>query len=271
MNASMGRQGARVAGVARTAGFAGGLLALVPAAAHAHPDDVPAGFEEGDATDAGSDIDRFVVHLSLDLASWLRQTPWPRAGAGPVGARDDIGFVGFQRFGFGFGIGRGFRDKYVVGMHLEYGISRGIQRTPIEVDNPRAIEFSAMPYAEILFAPKHIVRPFVMARAGVGGALVSLDGRSPVERPDSSASLIMPTFGMGLGAHAFVGKDISVDGLFTVDHRWEYARLDGGISGTTELVAAPSVDPDVVQMQAGHQAFGRRVTVSLGISVSRWF
>jgi hypothetical protein len=188
-----------------------------------------------------------------------------------VGTRDHIGFVGFRRFNFGFGIGRGIRDTVVLGVHFDYGISRGIQRTPVEVDNARAIEFSALPYAELLLVRKHIVRPFLLARAGLGGSLVALDGGSPIDRPDSAMSLLMPTVGFGLGAHGFVSEDISIDGLFTVDHRWEYARLRGGLSGVTELVAAPTTNADVVDMQAGHQSFGRRFTIALGIAVSRWF
>ena len=111
-------------------GFAALAVATAPALASAHPDDVAAGFESGDVSDSGSDVDRWRAHLSLDLGSWLRQVPWPRVDPGVVGTRDDIGFVGFQRFGFGFGLGRGFGDMFVVGMHFEYGISRGIQRTP---------------------------------------------------------------------------------------------------------------------------------------------
>ena len=81
----------------------------------------------------------------------------------------------------------------------------------------------------------------------------------------------MPTLGLGLGAHAFVTEDVSIDGLFTVDHRWEYARLKGGLSGATELAIEPTTDPDLVSMQAGHRPFGRRFTIALGIAVSRWF
>jgi hypothetical protein len=238
-------------------------VALVPTAAAASDDD--------DVSDSGVLVDRWRVHLEADLASWTRQAPWPRDAAQSPGTRDVIGFIGFRRFGFGFGFGRGFRDTIVVGVRGTYEISRGVQRTPFPVDGPRAVEGHLQPYLEFLFVQKHIVRPFAMVRAGIGGALVALDGGSPVDRPEASATLITPSVGVGLGAHAFVNDVVSIDGLFTVDHRWEYMRLKGGLQGAGDIVATPPASPEELQMRAGHQPFGRRVTVALGIAFSRWF
>lgn len=240
-----------------------GWLSLAPSVAVASND--------GDLTDAGADVDRWRVHLDVDLASWTRQAPWPRDAGGSPGTRDVIGFIGFRRFGFGFGIGRGFRDVLVVGIRGSYEISRGVQRTPYDVDGPRAVEGHVMPYAELLFVRKHIVRPFAMIRGGIGGALVALDGGSPVDRPKAAASLITPTIGIGLGAHAFVTDLVSIDGLFTIDHRWEYMRLKGGLAGAGDLVASAPSSADDLEARAGHHPFGRRLTVALGIAVSRWF
>jgi hypothetical protein len=221
-------------------------VALVPTAAAASDDD--------DVSDSGVLVDRWRVHLEADLASWTRQAPWPRDAAQSPGTRDVIGFIGFRRFGFGFGFGRGFRDTIVVGVRGTYEISRGVQRTPFPVDGPRAVEGHLQPYLEFLFVQKHIVRPFAMVRAGIGGA-----------------TLITPSVGVGLGAHAFVNDVVSIDGLFTVDHRWEYMRLKGGLQGAGDIVATPPASPEELQMRAGHQPFGRRVTVALGIAFSRWF
>ena len=238
-------------------------VALAPATATATDDD--------DVSDSGVLVNRWRVHLEVDLASWTRQAPWPRDAALSPGTRDVIGFIGFRRFGFGFGFGRGFRDTIVVGVRGSYEISRGVQRTPFPVEGPRAVEGHLQPYVEFLFVQKHIVRPFAMVRGGIGGALVALDGGSPVDRPDASATLITPSIGIGLGAHAFVNDVVSIDGLFTVDHRWEDMRLKGGLSGAGDLVADAPASPEELQMRAGHQPFGRRLTVALGIAVSRWF
>lgn len=238
-------------------------IALAPAVAAADGDD--------DVSDSGVLVNRWRVHLEVDLASWTRQAPWPRDAALSPGTRDVIGFIGFRRFGFGFGFGRGFRDTIVVGVRGTYEISRGVQRTPFPVEGPRAVEGHLQPYVEFLFVQKHVVRPFAMIRGGVGGALVALDGGSPVDRPEASATLITPSIGIGLGAHAFVNDVVSIDGLFTVDHRWEYMRLEGGLTGATDVVTDAPASPEELQMRAGHQPFGRRFTVALGIAVSRWF
>jgi len=111
----------------------------------------------------------------------------------------------------------------------------------------------------------------VMVRGGVGGALVALDGSSPIDRPRAAMSLLTPSVGIGVGAHAFVSHEVSVDGYFGVDHRWEYMRLRGGFDGTTDLVGEPPSDEAELEMRAGHHPFGRRMHMALGIAVSRWF
>lgn len=216
-----------------------------------------------------SDLNRFRAHLGLDLVGLIRQTPWPRFGAGPVGPRDDAAALGYRRLGLGFGLGRGFADVVVIGVNFEYEITRGLTRTPWEPErSPKAIGFSALPYAEFMMARHKLVRPFFMVRAGVGGSIVTTDGSSPLEhRAGDTLSLLHPSIGAGLGAHAFLSPDVSLDGMVSFDHRWEYAR------GPRALPDPSSATMDTTAFVRGgrHDAFGRRFHATLGLAVSRWF
>lgn len=226
-----------------------GLAMLGPAPAVAAPD--------------GSDTNQWRVHLGGELASWVRQVPWPRVAVGPSGSRDHFRPIGYQRLHLHTGIGRGFRDRFVVGMRLDYEISRGIQRALDPGAEARAITVDAMPYFTFMLEDKNIVRPFVSVRAGLGGGLLTITDPSPLDRPQRSSSLLYPVLGLDLGAYAFVSHNVSLDGTVSVEHRWEYLR------GTT-----PSTVPEGTRMfeaAAGHQSFNRRYVTSIGLAVSRWF
>jgi len=211
----------------------------------------------------GSDTNRWRAHLGADLGSWVRQTPWPRHLEGPVGSRDHFGFLGFGRLRLGMGLGHGFRDYFVAGLRLDYEISRGIQRSLVPDGDVRAVTMTAMPYLTVMFDRKHVVRPYISLRAGMGGGLLTVIDPSPLDRPERASSLLFPAIGLDLGAHAFVSSEVSLDGMVSVDHRWEYLR------GTTpsDLPAGASE----VQADAGHQSFGRRFNTAIVLAVSRWF
>lgn len=211
----------------------------------------------------GSDTNRWRAHIGADLGSWVRQTPWPRQPDRIAGSRDHFGFIGFRRLRLGLGMGRGFGDLFVAGVRLDYEISRGIQRSLAPDGEARAITIAATPYLTVMSDPKHVVRPFVSLRLGAGAGLLTVLEPSPLDRPERSSSLLFPQFGVDLGAHAFVSPDVSLDGMLSVDHRWEYLR------GTT-----PSGLPDDAiqfERQAGHQSFSRRFNTSIVLAVSRWF
>jgi len=217
-----------------------------------------------------SDLDRFRAHFGLDLVGWVRQTPWPRFVEGAPGPRDDAAALGYRRFGLGFGLGHGFADAVVVGVRFEYELTRNLQRTPGEAERaPKALGFSAMPYLEIMLARREaFVRPYFMVRGGVGGSIVTTDGSSPLENQlGSTFSLLHPSLGAGLGAHAFITPEVSLDGAFTVDHRWEYARGPGALPNPEAV--AMGIEP--VQRRGRHDAFGRRFSSALVLSISRWF
>ena len=217
-----------------------------------------------------SSLDRFRAHLELDLVNWIRQTPWPRFVDGAPGPRDDPAAVGYRRLGLGFGIGHGFADTVVLGVRFEYELTRNLQRVPGQPErDPKALGLSAMPYLEIMLARREaFVRPYFMVRGGVGGSIVTTDGSSPVENAvGSTLSLLHPSLGAGVGAHAFITSEVSVDGAFTVDHRWEYARGPGALPDP-EAVA---MGTEPVQRRGRHDAFGRRFNTALVFSVSRWF
>ena len=214
-----------------------------------------------------SDLDRFRVHLGADLAGWIRQTPWPGAGPDVAGPRDDAAFLGYRRLGLHFGLGHGFADRFVVGVDFEYELTRGLSRTPTPADHqPKALSFGVLPYVEFMMVHKKLVRPFFMVRGGIGGSLVTTDGTSPVQGSQSGRfSLLHPTVGVGMGAHAFIAPEVSLDGMVTIDHRWEYARTrslpnPGEADGTVDLA-----------QQARHSAFGLRTHAALVLAVSRWF
>ncbi len=215
------------------------------------------------AAEDGSDTNRWRAHLGADLGSWVRQTPWPRVPDRIAGSRDHFGFVGFRRLRMGMGLGHGFRDRFVAGLHIDYEISRGIQRSLVPGAEARAVTVGAMPYLTVMFDKKHVVRPYLSVRAGLGGGLVTVLDLSPLDRPERSSSLLYPTLGVDLGAHAFVSPDVSLDGMVSLDHRWEYLR------GTT-----PSEVPEgtaALDSSAGHVSFNRRYTTSIMLAVSRWF
>jgi hypothetical protein len=226
-----------------------GLAMLGPASAWAAPD--------------GSDTNRWRAHLGGELGSWVRQTPWPRYAEGPSGSRDHFGFIGLRRLQLHTGLGHGFRDRFVVGLRLGYEISRGIQRSLHPTAEARAVTVDATPYVTLMFEDKHVVRPYVSLRAGLGGGLLTVVDPSPLDRPERSSSLLYPLFGVDLGAHAFVSPHVSLDGTVSVEHRWEYLR------GTT-----PSTVPEgtaMLRTDAGHLSFNRRYVASIGLAVSRWF
>lgn len=223
------------------------MLATTPA--HAAPD--------------GSDTNQWRVHIGGELGSWVRQVPWPRYTEGPSGSRDYLGPIGFRRLQLHTGIGHGFRDRFVAGLRIGYEISRDVQRSLHPTAEARAITVDAMPYFTFMFDDKHVVRPYLSLRAGVGGGLLTITDPSPLDRPERSSSLLYPILGLDLGAHAFVSPNVSLDGTVSVDHRWEYLR------GTT-----PSGVPEgtaMIEADAGHTSFNRRFVTSIGLAVSRWF
>lgn len=210
----------------------------------------------------GSDTNRWRAHLGADLASWVRSVPWPRRIGGPSGSRDYLGVIGVRRLRLGTGIGHGFRDIFIAGLRLDYEISRGIQRSLVPDAEARAVTITATPYLTMMFDPKHRVRPYVSVRAGLGGGLLTVRDPSPLDRPERSSSLLYPTFGIDMGAHAFVSPDVSLDGSVGLSHRWEQMR------DTSPDLAGVTAD---LEDGAGHRPFGRRYNASIVLAVSRWF
>lgn len=215
------------------------------------------------AASDGSDTNRWRAHLGADLGSWVRQTPWPRVQEGPSGSRDHFGFVGFRRLGLNLGLGHGFRDRFVAGLRIGYEISRGVQRSLDPQAEARAITVNAMPYLTVMFDDKNVMRPYLTLRAGLGGGLVTILDPSPLDRPERSSSLLLPSLGLDVGTHAFVSHDVSIDGMVSLDHRWEYLR------GTTpQDVPAGTAQ---LRREMGHVSFARRWNTSIVLAVSRWF
>lgn len=211
----------------------------------------------------GSDTNRWRAHLGADLGSWVRSVPWPRRVGGPSGSRDYLGVLGVRRLGLGTGLGRGFRDRFVAGLRLDYEISRAVQRSLVPSAEARAMTVTAMPYFTVMFDRKHVVRQYLSVRAGMGGGLLTVTDPSPLDRPERSSSLLFPAIGLDVGAHAFVSSDVSLDGSVGLEHRWEYMR------DTT-----PGTIPDgaaQLERDAGHRRFGRRFNASIVVAVSRWF
>lgn len=211
----------------------------------------------------GSDTNQWRAHLGAELGSWVRQAPWPRVAMGPSDDRDDFGFIGLRRLSLSGGLGHGFRDRFVAGLRLGYEISRGIQRSLVPGAEARAITLEATPYVTLLFDDKNVVRPLLSLRGGLGGGLLTIMDGNPLERPLRSSSLLYPVLAVDLGAYAFVSPNVSLDGVVSLEHRWEYLR------GT-----APSRVPDDVatlRADAGHTSFNRRIVASIGLAVSRWF
>lgn len=142
---------------------------------------------------------------------------------GTVVLRDHaLGGLGLRRVPFGLSLGRSVAERWVLGTRLDIAFEPG--RTS---DASRLVLRGTIgPYVELLIARDRHIRPFVLARAGLGGALsigaqdTDDTGEIRIER----APAWYPTVGGGLGSHVFLSEALSFDAMVALDYRWNFVR-----------------------------------------------
>jgi hypothetical protein len=110
------------------------------------------------------------------------------------------------------------------------------------------------PYLEILPIPEGRVLPFILVRTGITGGTTMIRDGDTWTRVGS----ILPLVGVGVGAHAFVTKVVSIDFGATFDYRWVYSR--GTIGG-----------PGNPGQSAGWYRIGQSFTLAALLGLTTWF
>lgn len=214
-------------------------LALIATAPPWRDEDAPPPAE-------GDTASRLRVHFDLEGAYWQA-----RVRGTPQGARlqhDGAGVLGYKRIGFGFGLGWGLGDWLVVGARGDLFMVPG--RAPDgRAQLTRGGSFS--PYAELLFARVRGVRPFLLARAGLGGT--TSFAHDAGEWSATAVRSFVPSVGLGLGTHAFITEDLAFDLMVVGDYRWNLRPRDGK------------------SFETGYALVDAQLLVGAFVGFSRWF
>jgi hypothetical protein len=186
----------------------------------------------------GDTANRLRLHFDIEALHWVGGLAYSGQG-GPVHIRHEAaGAFGYHRFALGFGLGWGLGEYVLLGARGDILVfpdrdAAGNQQMS------RGGSFS--PYVEILFARMRMVRPFFLARAGIGAmSSFKYDDGAYQGKPRRT---IVPSIGVGVGTHAFINEDISFDIALTLDHRWNLRPREGTIErgfvmGDSKLIAA---------------------------------
>lgn len=193
----------------------------------------PAGHPPHEGDTAG----RLRLFIDLEAGHWVGSlVPSPR---GVAIRHEAVGVFGRSREAVGFGLGWGLRERWVFGARGDVVVfpDRTASGDPTL---SRGGSFS--PYVELLFARARGLRPFVMARAGIGAfASFRHENGAWDQKP---SRVIVPSVGLGVGAHAFITEDLAFDLALTLDHRFNLRprRDASGFRGFTlsdgKLIAA---------------------------------
>ena len=163
----------------------------------------------------GDTATRLRVFFDLEAAHWTGNI----VAAQQTGAfklrSSSVGVFGYRRTALGFGLGWGINEWLVVGARGEFAIHPD---SDAQGNAGLVRGGSFQPYVELLFARMRHVRPFVLGRAGIGGAAAFRHKNGTWSGQVSRT--IVPSVGVGLGTHAFVNEDLSFDVAITFDYRW---------------------------------------------------
>jgi hypothetical protein len=178
--------------------------------------------DAGKPPNEGDTAKRLRLHFDLEALHWVGGITYP-GGAAPVQIRHEaVGAFGYRRYALGFGLGWGFGERWVVGARGDIAVFPD-RSAGGNAQLSRGGSFS--PYVEFLFARVRNVRPFVLARAGIGAmSTFSFDNGAYKSKP---ARTVVPSVGIGLGTHAFITEDLSFDIALTLDHRWNLRPREG--------------------------------------------
>ena len=214
------------------------------------------------------------VSVETEVFSWTR-------AAGPGG----VSLSGLQsnatrshEFGFGpgrpvsidgrpagggsviaLGVGYGIHKNLILGGRLGMNLAHSFERAddPTEgVNDDSTTRFlgTFTPYLEILPIPEGRILPFILARTGLSGGTTKTRDGDTWTRVGS----ILPLVGVGVGAHAFITKIVSIDFGATFDYRWIYSR--GTIGG-----------PGNPGQSGGWARIGHSFTLAAVLGLTTWF
>jgi hypothetical protein len=170
----------------------------------------------------GDTADRLRIFVELEAAHWAGSiVAAPDQGAFKL-RNHSVGVFGYKRAALGFGLGWGIGEWIVVGARGEFAVYPD-RDTMGNAGLVRGGSFQ--PYVELLFARSRHVRPFALARAGIGGAAAFRHKGG--EWQGQVSRTIVPSVGVGLGTHAFVSEDLSFDVAVTFDYRWHLRARPG--------------------------------------------
>ena len=196
---------------------------------------------------SGDIAERPRVFLDVDTLYWQGTLFTPRMG-GQFGIRSDgVGAVGWRRIPFGIGAAYALSERWLVGGRVDVAVEP-------EKDGDVGLRAALSPFAQVFFLRDRNVRPFALARLGLGRSHTFARNENDEILAVGPQSLY-PTIGVGVGAHVFITEAVSFDALLAIDHRWNFVR-------TTE--SGPDVDA-TWDLQNG------TVTTALTFGVSSWF
>ena len=202
---------------------------------------------EGKPPDEGDTANRLRLHFDLEALHWIGAISYP-GGPAPAQIRhEEVGVFGYKRFALGAGLGWGFGKWVVLGARGDLAVFP--DRTS---DGGRSMSRggSFSPYVEVLFSRQRHVRPFALARVGVGwmASHAYVDGAYEAR----ARRTFVPSVGIGLGTHAFINEDLSFDVAFTLDHRW-------------------NLRPHGSSFEEGFAMKDSKLIAGLVVGFSRWF
>ncbi len=197
--------------------------------------------EPGDPAREGDTSGRLRVFMDLEAVHWIGAVA-VRGGATRVRS-DAVGVLGRRRFAAGFGLGWGFGEHVIAGARGDFVVFPDRDATGVALLS-RGGSFSG--FVELLLLRRRHVRPYTMARAGLGGTTSFAYNDGSYSVPPRRA--LVPSVGLRLGTHAFVTEDFSLDVGVTLDHRWNMRANPGSTFETpsytlrdSQLVLAGSV------------------------------
>lgn len=202
---------------------------------------------EGKPPHEGDTATRLRLHFDVEALHWIGGLTYAGAPAGAHIRHEAVGAFGYKRFALGGGLGWGFGEYVVLGGRFDLAVFPD-QRADGQRQLSRGGSFS--PYVEILFSRQRHVRPFVMARAGLGW--MSIHSYADGTYTAKPTRVMVPSVGVGLGTHAFINEDLSFDVALTLDHRW-------------------NMRPRGSSFEEGFAVKDSKLIAGLVVGFSRWF
>jgi len=182
----------------------------------------------------GDTARRLRVFFDLEAAHWVGAV-----AASPRGTtlrHEAVGVFARRRAAVGFGLGWGLSEHWIIGARGDVAVFP--DRSPAgDATLSRGGSFS--PYVQFLFARARGVRPYVMARAGIG-AFANFRHRDGAWDPEARR-VVVPSVGLGIGTRAFITEDLALDVGLTADQRFNVRPRQGAggfVLSDGKLVAA---------------------------------